>query len=112
MKIFLDDIRPCPEGHIVARNPQAFYFLVTNNFDSITEISMDHDLGHWDDSGKEVTGYDLLCWLEELITSINSTRTILGQPTPKIPFAIKVHSSNPVGKQRMEAVINKLYAKE
>lgn len=101
MKIFLDDIRPCPEGYNVARDPEIFKYLVINNFKSITEISMDHDLGHWDDTGKEVTGYDLLCWLEDLMYF-----AILLDA--KIPFSIKVHSSNPVGRQRMEAVIKRI----
>jgi hypothetical protein len=46
MKIFLDDIRPCPEGYTVARDSEIFKFLVIYHFKFITEISMDHDLGH------------------------------------------------------------------
>jgi hypothetical protein len=60
----------------------------------VTELSLDHDLG--DDSIG--TGYDVLTWLEEQVHCHSFT------PPP----VIKVHSANPVAKQRMLAAIQSI----
>lgn len=94
MLVFLDDIRPCPDNFEVVRNPIEFKELISKKFEQILMISMDHDLGFWDDTGKEVTGYDLIRWLESEFGTVH--------------FKIKVHSANPVGKTRMENVAKKI----
>lgn len=53
-------------------------------------LYLDHDLG------EEKTGYDVMCFLEA-----NPDR---------LPGKIKLVTSNPVGRERMEVVIRKLYA--
>lgn len=58
-------------------------------------LLLDHDLNSYDESGKEFTGYDIVCFLEY---SINSR-----------PKDIKLVTSNPVGRSRMEVVLKKLY---
>jgi hypothetical protein len=57
-------------------------------------LYLDHDLGFTDD-GAEMTGYNVMCWLE-----VN--------PQFK-PGRIEIVSSNPVGRRRMQTVIDKLY---
>lgn len=58
-------------------------------------VLLDHDLANFGPNGKEYTGYDILCWLEE---------------NPKyLPKKIILVTANPVGRQRMQQVLNKLY---
>jgi len=91
MKLYIDDLRPCPEGYVLARTyAEALEKLESNTFD---EISFDHDLG------EEKTGYDILCWIEWGLYLI---------PTDFANTVFKVHSANPVGRQRMLQVIENI----
>ena len=93
MKIFLDDVRETPEGYVHCYWPSEVIELLKTN--QVTELSLDHDLG--DDSIG--TGYDVLTWLEEQVLCHSFT------PPP----VIKVHSANPVAKQRMLSAIASIY---
>ena len=112
MKIFLDDERETPSGYsrvydIVAaiglirtqeheRDLAWLYYLSgwidRDEFDRrlnsslIEEISCDNDLGE-----HEAEGYKLLDWLEAT-----------GRNIP-----IRIHSANPVARQRMQAIIQR-----
>ena len=92
MKLFLDDVRPAPDGWHRVPTVAAAKALLTSN-EKINEISLDHDLGE----GQE-TGYDLLKWIERQVA-------IVGFVPPPI---IKIHSANPVGKKNMEAAIERI----
>jgi hypothetical protein len=59
-------------------------------------LYLDHDLG-FTDAGDEMTGYNVMCWLE-------------ANPQFK-PGRIEIVSSNPVGRARMQVVIDRLYGK-
>jgi hypothetical protein len=60
-------------------------------------LLLDHDLSSYVD-GKEKTGYDVMCFLEE---------------NPQyLPGKIKLVTSNPVGRYNMQVVIDKLYSEE
>lgn len=58
------------------------------------ELYLDHDLASYTDEGKEYTGYDIICWLEE-------------NPA-YIPPVIKCVSSNPIGAKRINEVIQEM----
>ena len=89
MKLWLDDMRPCPKGWAWAKTaPQAIALLARGE---VTVVSFDHDLGN----DMEGTGYDVLCWMEEAI----ECEQWYG-PLPEI----LIHSANPVGRARMYAV--------
>jgi len=91
MKVWLDYMRPAPEGWSHVLWPQeAVELLVKGN---VTHISLDHDLG--DD--KHGTGYDVLLWIEQA-TMLSSFR----------PPVIRVHSANVSAKQKMLAAIAKI----
>lgn len=45
MKIFLDDIRPCPDRFEVCRSYDEFTRKVLENKNDLQEISLDYDLG-------------------------------------------------------------------
>jgi len=58
-------------------------------------LYLDHDLASFE-GDKEKTGYDVICWLEE--------------NTEYLPIhGIYCVSSNPVGRSRINQVIDKLY---
>lgn len=58
-------------------------------------LFLDHDLASYDEAGREKTGYDIMCFLEANLELL--------------PKEIVLVTSNPVGRQRMQAVIDKLY---
>jgi len=92
MKLYIDDLRPCPNGYVLARTyAEALDQLRSNTFD---EISLDHDLG------EEKTGYDILCWIEWQVFTL--------APDDFANTVLKVHSANPVGRQRMLQVIESI----
>ena len=56
--------------------------------DTIELISLDNDLGEGN-----MEGYKVLDWLESLLIYV--------------PFGIHIHTSNPVAKERMRAIIRR-----
>ena len=112
MKLWLDDIRPAPEGYLRAYTVEgAIYELLRYQrevdtcwehyilgycnreqlerrlaFWSIKEVSCDNDLGE-----NEAEGYKLLDWLEA--TGRN--------------YPIHIHTDNPVARERMRAIIER-----
>lgn len=96
-KLWVDDERPVPgEEWTSARSfHEAILKLELLEFD---EVSLDHDLACFY-NGKELTGYDVLMWLVE--------RKVEG--THHVPVRVYVHSANPVGRDRMQAVIDRYF---
>lgn len=91
MKLYLDDIRKCPDGWVVARTAEEAMNLLKQNND-ITEVSLDHDLG------TEKTGHDVVNFIEELVVT---------DPTYNPP-KIHIHTSNPAGRLRMLAGVKNI----
>jgi len=85
-KLFLDDIRPCPSGFIVARSYNKAVLLIENELPEF--ISFDHDLG------EEKSGYDLAKYVVEYCIDKNI-------PIPRY----KVHSANPVGAENIRKLL-------
>jgi len=91
MQLLIDDVRTMPVDKIVRTYDEGIQALQENKWDIVW---LDHDLGCFKD-GKEYTGYTILCWLEE---------------NPRfLPRSIRLITSNPVGRARMQMVIDKLY---
>lgn len=90
MKLFLDDVRPCPDGWILARNEREFKEAF-NCGQYVKEVSFDNDLG-----AAEKEGWELINWLRDNIYS----GVVLA------PKRMYVHSMNPVARQRIQATIN------
>lgn len=95
IRLFLDDIRvpTWAEHHrdpkdwtVVRTYEEAVELLKTGD---VVEATLDHDLG------QDVTGYDLVCWMEE-----NNVWPREGT---------RVHSANPSGSAAMRRVIRKHY---
>lgn len=86
MKIWLDDMRPAPDGWVWVRTVEEAIELMSSG--EVVEASLDHDLGDG-----EQEGYRLVLWMAE-----NDT-----WPTG----FVSVHSSNPPGAERMCGVIER-----
>lgn len=99
IKIWLDDIRTPPdETWTWCKNPEEFRKILDGEGAEIDEISFDHDLGYYE-SGKEITGYTCLCWVE---------KRILTDMTFPIP-TMHVHTSNGSAYSKMRKVVNNLH---
>jgi hypothetical protein len=85
VKVYLDDARVTPSGWTRAYWPEDAIALLESG--SVTELSLDHDLG--DDA--HGTGYDVVLWLEEAV----ATRGFVP------PASIVVHSSNSSARVKM-----------
>lgn len=90
MKLFLDDLRPCPEGYVLARTVEEA-IAIMNGPQQIKIISLDHDLGGIDGTYTK-TGYDFCLWLIE---------KWYYDPFSFAPNDIYMHTSNPVGRSNM-----------
>ena len=108
MKLWIDDVRPAPEGYMwiksvngakifiinieaSARVDKEYNALYNDNF-PITEIElidMDHDAGEYSSHGGDYI--KILDWLEE--TGRN--------------YPIHIHSMNPVGVENMRRIIQR-----
>ena len=98
MRIWVDDMRPAPEGYIWAKSvdeaiDEIVFTDILRMFDDenveIELIDMDHDAGDYATYGGDYI--KLLDWLEET-----------GRDYP-----IRIHSMNPVGVQNMRAIIRR-----
>lgn len=97
VKIFLDDVRPCPEGWLLAKTADECIELLAKYSGYVEALSLDHDLGE-EENG---TGYDVVKWIESNV-AYNSDVFVP-------PSVITVHSANPVGIKNMQAGINAIY---
>lgn len=117
MRLWIDDVWPAPDGYIWCKDIETAIYEITRRekeldflyrdyvlsrldierlkrFEEvyvITEISCDNDLGE-----NEAEGYKLLNWLE--LTKRN--------------YPIRIHSANPVARERMRAIIKRNNWKE
>lgn len=88
INLYLDDLRPTPEGFERVYDYEEFIaFILTNGMPDF--ISFDHDLG----LGK--TGFDCAKWLVEFC--LDNQVLVPG---------FFVHSQNPVGKENIEGLLN------
>lgn len=89
MRLWLDDIRPAPDGWVHARSVRAAVTHLATG--QVTEISLDHDLGdHAHDGGDGIAVVD---WMAE------------HDVWP--PDGLTVHSGNPVGRDQMLATVDR-----
>ena len=97
MKLWIDDVRPAPEGYVWCRSVvQAKYWIERVEYEnryirdcSLELIDIDHDAEDYSSDGGDYI--NILDWLEE--TGRN--------------YPIRIHSANPVGVQNMRRIIEK-----
>lgn len=88
MKLWLDDLRPAPEGWVHARTAEEAIAILEGG--AVEEVSLDHDLG--DEAAG--TGLDVAAWIEDA--------AVFGT-IPRVRWA--VHTSNPVGRHLLTAAL-------
>ena len=99
MKLWIDDVRPAPDGYVWIRSVnkahefieiyENIYRREQDPFMKIELIDIDHDAGDFAVDGGDYIR--LLDWLEE--TGRN--------------YPIRIHSMNPVGRENMRAIIQR-----
>jgi len=95
MRVFLDDVRPTPEGWERCYTPEEVIDLLRSG--RVTRISLDHDLGLLDQK-REVTGYDVVTWIEQAVANEGFAP----------PARIRVHSANVSAAPKMERGIESI----
>lgn len=105
MKVWLDDLRPAPEGWVHAYNArQAMDLLKTRQ---VEEMSMDHDLGHCV-ACEGCEGYKASCgcechWSGYSVAVFMAANSLWPKVKPT------VHSANPAGARNMIATIDRYF---
>ena len=92
MKIWVDDVRPAPEGYVWSTSVALTIGLVAGYESSgqiIELIDLDHDAGDYARLGGDYI--KILDWFEKTGRS----------------YPIRIHSQNPVGVQNMRAIIQR-----
>ena len=95
MRIWVDDVRPAPEGYVWCKSVNEAkdtilmleLYATINEYYKIELIDLDHDAGQYGPPDY----IKILDWLEE--TGRN--------------YLIRIHSQNPVGVQNMRRIIEK-----
>lgn len=93
IKLWIDDVRPAPEGYWLAESVNsaklAIQIVEDSNSLTVELIDLDHDAGDYANDGGDYI--KLLDWLEE--TGRN--------------YPIRIHSMNPVGCANMRRIIER-----
>ena len=94
MKLWIDDIRPAPEGYVWLKSTNEALRFISAHRSEIEEISLDHDAGEY-----VADGGDYIVILDEL------ERISYYLPTAFKKYKFSIHSANPVGAARMKQII-------
>lgn len=92
MKLWIDDVRPAPEGYVWVQSVNTAIWILSAfdcEDDEVELISTDHDAGDYASDGGDFIR--VLDWLEE--TGRN--------------YPIRIHSQNVVGVQNMRRIIQR-----
>ncbi len=97
MKLWVDDLRPVPEGYWGARSVNEAIALIIeaeNKGMEIEVIDLDHDLGDFAADGGDAI--KLLDWLAERGTF----------------YPVEIHTANPVGRANMERALARFWGEK
>lgn len=104
MKLWIDDMRPAPEGYVWIKNvndAKTAISCIQNGLwlgvcdGTVDEISLDHDAGDFAAEGGDYI--EILNWLERVQNDF----------VWPLKCKFHIHSMNPVGVQNMRAIIQK-----
>lgn len=96
MKVWVDDVRPAPDGYVWCKSVEDFVVLATRKgYGAIEELSLDHDAGDYAKYGGDFI--EILKLLEYIEYFCDF----------RVKFPINIHTMNPVGAQNMRAIIQK-----
>ena len=102
MKLWIDDVRPAPEGYVWLKSTNEALRFIRANFNSIIEISLDHDAGEYVSEGGDFI--EILNEMERLVYSHqwgHIYRDVF------IRYNFYLHTANPVGAANMRRIIQK-----
>lgn len=89
--LLIDDQRTLPVDRIARTYAEGIAALAEQHWDI---LYLDHDLGDFSGvDGKELTGYDVACWLE--------------QNPQHLPGRVEIVTSNPVGRRNIESALQR-----
>ena len=97
MKLWLEDLRPVPDGDEGAKSVNEAKQLILeaeHNGIEIEVLDLDHDLGDYADQGGDAIR--LLDWLTERETF----------------YPVEIHTSNPVGRANMERILARYWGEQ
>ena len=104
MKLWIDDVRPAPEGYVWIKSVYNAWRTICRYTSDIEEIALDHDAGEY-----VFEGGDYIKILEKLESCCHSTNAIERAYWLErcIRFRFSFHSMNPVGVANMRAIIER-----
>lgn len=111
--LLIDDLRDL-KADVIARNPIEGIKQLTycGPWDTLL---LDHDMATYDDNGREITGYDVLLWIEERLHSLSSGEhekdVIKLAIDMYIPKEIKLVTDNASAREKMLLAIEAIYRK-
>lgn len=85
MKLWVDDMRPAPQGYYWCKTVDNTIDLLNDPFIDIEELNLDHDAG------------DMVEWGGDYIEILNYMEMCHYEYNTDFDFVIKFHSANPVG---------------
>ena len=90
--LLIDDQRNLPADRIARTYREGIAALAEQRWDILL---LDHDLGDFSGpDGRELTGYDIACWLEE---------------NPQhLPDRVEILTNNPAGRRRIELALGRI----
>lgn len=102
--LLIDDLRNL-KADVIARNPTEGILLL-ENCGPWDLLLLDHDMATYDEKGKEITGYDVLLWIEERAYCIINNPTLtrkrkLELLEKKIPKQIELVTDNASAREKM-----------
>jgi len=91
--LLIDDQRNLPADRVARTFKEGIEALREQHWDL---LYLDHDLGDFSEvDGRELTGYDVACWLE--------------QHPQHLPDRIEIVTNNPAGRSRIEMALRTCY---
>lgn len=92
MKLWIDDMRPAPQGYYWCKTVDNTIDLLNDPFIDVEELNLDHDAG------------DMVEWGGDYIEILNYMEMCHYEYNTDFNFVIKFHSANPVGIQNMKRI--------
>ena len=102
MKLWIDDVRPAPEGYIWLKSTNEALRHIRCFYTEVDTIDLDHDAGDY----AEIGG-DYINVLKELERLSHHQRWAPYYKTIIAGYKFRLHSANPVGVANMRAIIEK-----
>lgn len=105
MKLFVDDIRPAPEGWIQARTVTEAIRFLSNFSKQVGKISLDHDISY----AVEVAGTQRPFPSPEDFSAVAYYIKAIFEDAH--PIEITIHSANPVGAANLAEILKEFNPK-